>query len=188
MTEENTTYPRGRCCVKHPDAGGPCGEPFAVKVHGLSFCRHHGEEAQIGAALEEAYEVYNFFERFNNPHVHELSAPVQKALKAALAYEIPGASDKEHIEALARAYPNPPMNVCRMVIRWERDEDPGEYLPVFDTLLMSLQLIHRLQRIAHAEEETWLVEILESERQHVAAQAAVAYRRMERKRERRLAS
>ena len=182
MTEETTaTYAPVHCCVKHPSAGGRCGEPFAVKVHGLNFCERHGEEARLGALLEEQHEVETFFGRFDNPHTRELSSPVQKALQAALAYTRP-ASDKDHAEALARAYPNPPINVCRMVIRWERDEEPMEELPGFDCLLDSLFTVHRLQRIAHQEGETWLVEVLESERQHVAAQAAVAFMRMERRR------
>jgi len=43
------------CCVSHPTAGGPCGEPASVEVWALSFCEIHGAEAEA-AALAELWE------------------------------------------------------------------------------------------------------------------------------------
>ncbi len=168
MTEETTTY--AHCCVKHPDAGGRCAEPFAVEVYGLNFCKAHGEEARIGAALEEQHEVTTFLERFND---RGTNSPVEKAIRAVtFMYEAP-VSDTDYLEALTRTYPNVPDDVREKVVEMEEDEDP-ERESVLDDLLGTLHTLHRLQRIAHEEYQTYLVEILERERESVAAQTAVA--------------
>lgn len=43
---------------------------------------------------------------------------------------------------------------------------------MFGTLVNSLYTLHKLMRIAFEEGETWLVEVLEIERESVAAQIA----------------
>lgn len=59
---------------------------------------------------------------------------------------------------------------------------------VRDTLMDSLDALHKLMRIAFEEGETWLVEVLEIERESVVAQAAVALEnRLHKRAERRLA-
>ncbi len=62
-----------------------------------------------------------------------------------------------------------------MVEEAEADDEPG-YESFADTLIGSLQSIHRCMRIAYEEREAWLVEVLEGERQSVAAQCAYALR------------
>jgi hypothetical protein len=173
MTEQNaTTEERARCCVRHEDLGGPCREPFAVEVYGLAFCERHGEEIRTGAAVEEREEVYNFFERFRNPHVRGLSSAVEHALAAALERTYP-TPDKAHWEALRRLYPDTTEHVRGMIARWEADENP-DYAGPLDALLLSLNTVHTCIRIAYQDVETWLTEALELERESLAAQAAVA--------------
>ncbi len=47
---------------------------------------------------------------------------------------------------------------------------------MLDTLLDERQTLYKLLRITHAEGMTWLVEVLEEERQSLAAQAAYVLR------------
>ncbi len=177
--EENTTATKegsGYCFVRHPDAGGQCWEPEVVEVHGLCFCKAHGEEARIGAALE-AYDDANWFlERLRNPHVPKQSDGIERALELAqerLRGEVP--PEPEYERALEAAYPEIPEDTRRRVVNWQLDEVPGE-LGVYDILRMNLHTLHKLLRIAHAEGMTWLVEVLEEERHALAAQAAYALR------------
>ena len=172
MTEHTTTMEEHpvHCSVAHPDAGGPCFEPFAASVYGLNFCEAHGLQAALGAALEEQLEVDTFLERFRD---RGTNSPVEKALRTALMHSGKTVSDQEHWEALLRAYGNAPANVRGMVAEMESDEDPGR-MSVLDDLLDTLHTLHKLQRVAYEEWQTYLVETLQREREHVAACAAVA--------------
>ncbi len=175
MTEETTTTATGeerplRCFVRHEDAGDPCSEPSVVEVYGLPFCEAHGLQATLGAALEEQHEVEVFAERFRD---RGMNSPVEKALRTLAHRGERAVSDQEHWEALARAYGNAPADVREKIAEWEADEDPGR-MSVLDDLLDTLYTLHKLQRIAHEEWQTYLVEILERERESVAAQTAVA--------------
>ncbi len=172
MTEEQstTTTDYTHCSVAHPDAGGPCSEPFAVSVYGLNFCEAHGLQAKLGAALEEAHEVQVFAERFRD---RGTNSPVEKALRTLAGREERTVSDEEHWDALLRAYGNAPADVRGRVAEMEADENPGR-MSVLDDFLDTLYTLHKLQRIAYQEWQTYLVEILERERESVAAQAAVA--------------
>ncbi len=87
-------------------------------------------------------------------------------------------SDADYWVALARAYPNAPEDVRERVARWEEDEEPG-YAAVVDNLLDQLHVTHKVMRTAYEGKATWLVELLERERESVAAQAAVALERAE---------
>ena len=49
-TEESRALP---CFVRHEDAGGHCGRIATMKVYGINFCEAHGEEAKLGAGLEQ---------------------------------------------------------------------------------------------------------------------------------------
>ncbi len=176
-TTETTTGEELPCFIRHLDAGGQCEEPGAVQVHGLNFFEAHGEEALIGAGLE-AYDDANwFFERFRNPHVPQQGDGIERALGFALARlreEAP--SDSDHQRALVAAYPEIPVETRRQLVNWQIDEEPG-YAAVVDTLLDNLHTIHKLLRITHAVKDmTWLVEVLEEERQSLAAQAAYVLR------------
>ena len=163
------------CVVRHPDAGGRCGRTATMKLYGLlNFCEEHGEEARIGADMELYYDAGYFFDRFRNPHVPDLNDLVERELEAAVGrMNEGGPSDENYYQALARAYPEPPEYVREQLLRWERDERNGGDLPV-DLLLDSLMTVRKLVRLAHEDGEDWLLEILEHERQELAARAAFA--------------
>ncbi len=76
---------------------------------------------------------------------------------------------------LVRAYPDAPEGIRANVLQWERDEGPNRG-PVVESLLGSLRTLGKLMRVAHEDGETWLVEVLELERESLAAQAAYALR------------
>ena len=99
---------------------------------------------------------------------------VERELEAAVGrMNADGPSDENYYQALARAYPEPPEYVREQLLRWERDERNGGDPPV-DVLLDSLMTVRKLMRLADADGEDWLVEILEHERQELAARAAFA--------------
>jgi hypothetical protein len=176
-SEENTTTTATEgtwpCFVRHEDAGGQCWQPAATKVYGLDFCEAHGEEARLGALLEEEQDAEWFFERFRASHVPNLSEVIRGGLSRAidgLSYMDEG---KYH-RAIVRAHDGlVPDEVRERVQLWEGDEEAG-YGTVLDYCLDSLFVLHKLLRIAQAEKRTWLVEVLEVERQSIAAEAAVA--------------
>ena len=184
MTEENKTTTETTpvyCCVAQPDAGGPCSEPFAVEVYGLNFCAAHGLEARLGSALESGYDAENYFRRQTNPEVVALPPVVLGGLEAAISNVRAGQpSEEDYNQALLDAYSNTSQNVRERIALWEADEEDG-YLSVVDVLLSSLQFVHKLQRIAYEEGETWLTEMLERERESTAAQTAVALENAERR-------
>jgi len=187
MNEEATTTAateeRGRhCFVRHPDAGGQCWEPgTGPEVYGLNFCEAHGEEARIGAGLESCHDAENFFHRLRNPEATALPSAVRRGLEAAIrSVHSERPADEDHYRALSRAYPAStiPAEVRARVEAWLLDEEPG-YLSMLDSLLDSLLLLHKLMRVAHedrADCATSLIEVLEQERQCLAAQAAYVLR------------
>lgn len=69
------------------------------------------------------------------------------------------------------AYPEVPEETRERVLAW-RAEDALGHFGALDTLLMELHTFHKLLHIAHVEGMTWVVELLEQERQSNAAQAA----------------
>jgi hypothetical protein len=149
-----------------------------MKLYGLlNFCEEHGEEARIGAEMERYYDAGYFFDRFRNPHVPDLNDLVERELEAAVGrMNEEGPSAADYYRALRRAYPEPPEYLREQIRRWERDErndkERGE-APV-DLLLDSLMTVRKLMRCAREDGEDWLVEILEHERQELAARAAYA--------------
>lgn len=164
------------CVVRHSDAGGRCERMATVKLYGiLNFCPEHGEEAKIGA-LKEAYaDAGYFFDRHRNPHVPDTNSVIDEALESwSMHLNHAGPSDDDHQRALSRAYPNPPERVREIVLGWERDERANGGPTPHDQLLDSLGTILKLMRLAHEDGESWLVELLEYQRQEMAAQAAFA--------------
>lgn len=82
---------------------------------------------------------------------------------------------EDHRRALVRAYPDVPETVTGKVLQWERDEEPHSGA-VVDSLLSSLGTLSKLMRVAHEDGETWIVELLETEREGIAAQLSYALR------------
>ena len=176
MTEVNTTTTTVEgplpCFVRHEDAGVQCYRPEAVRVHGLGFCAEHGEEARLGAALEEQHEVDTFLERFQD---RGTNSPVEKALRTAFEHRVDEeVSGADYQDALMRAYPDPPDRLRREVHNWILDEHPGYHETVVDYLLRALNLTNKLMRVSYEEQMMWMVERLENERESLAAQAACA--------------
>lgn len=173
-TDENE---RGRpCCVYHPDAGGRCERTSTVRMYDLlCFCPEHGAEARLGALMEVYQDAAYFFDRFRNPHVPDINGLVDRELGAAVVRmndESP--SDQEYYRALSLAYPDTPQRVREIIRQWERDERGDGGVPPFDLLLDSLNTLRRLMRLSHEDGQDWLTEILEYQRQEMAAQAAFA--------------
>ncbi|MDP9480449.1 MAG: hypothetical protein M3R38_33110 [Actinomycetota bacterium] len=164
------------CVVRHEDAGGRCQKAATVRMYDvLNFCPEHGEEARIGALLELYQDAGYFFDRFRNPHVPDMNPLIERELAAAIRrMNDEGPSDEDYYRALSRAYPNPPEKVREIIRQWERDEKADQGPMPADLLLDSLNTLNKLMRLAHADGECWLVEILEHERQETAARAACA--------------
>jgi len=135
------------------------------------------------AALEEARDDATWYlERFSDPHVPGQSSAIQRALEVALEHvraESPSGTD--YYPALQRAYPASliPDKVTTQVHNWIAEEEPGPP-SVYDHLLNTLATLHRCMRIAFENEEDWLVEVLEEEREAIVGQAAVALEDLER--------
>ncbi len=165
------------CVVRHEDAGGHCERTATMWVYGLAFCELHGEEARAGALLEAYEDAGHFFDRFRNPHTPDVSEIVERELAAAVdRMRGEGPDDAAYQDALRLAYPDVPEKVRAGVIRWEEDTDYGKEFGPVDCLLDTLMTMHRLLRLAFEDAECWLVEVLEYEREAVAAQAAYALR------------
>lgn len=161
------------CFVRHEDAGGQCWEPATMNVYGLNFCEVHGEEARLGALVEEKQDAEWFFDRFRSSHVPGLSSQIERGLDLALDKVRP-VEEKDYYRALVRAHDGlVPEGVRERLALWEGDEEAG-CASVVDCCLDTLFVLHKLLRIAHEGGVTWLVEVLEVERQSIAAEAAVA--------------
>jgi hypothetical protein len=165
------------CFVYHEDAGGHCERTATTRVYGLAFCGAHGAEVRAGALLEAYEDAGHFFDRFRNPHTPPVSEIVERELAAAVnRMNDEGPGDRAYQDALRRAYPDVPEKVRAGVHTWEEDADHGKELGPVDCLLDTLMTMHKLLRLAFEDGECWLVEVLEYEREAVAAQAAYALR------------
>ncbi len=162
MTENTTTAAtpaaeegQTPCFVRHPDAGSQCREPASVRVYGIGFCERHGEEARIGALMEELQDAAYFFERFRSPHIPTLKGLIERELAAAVGRLTgSGPTDEDYQRALLRAYsPNIPKRVREQTRDWKLCERPG-HASVADTPLDSLVTLHKLLCIAHEEQES----------------------------------
>jgi hypothetical protein len=165
------------CFVHHEDAGGWCDRSATMRVYGINFCEEHGREVRAGALMEVYHDAAYFFDRFRNPHTPDFNEIVERELLAAVdRMRGEGPSDQDYQDALRRAYPDVPEKVRAGVETWEEDTDDGHELPPEDCLLDTLMTMHKVLRLAFEDGESWLVEVLELERESVAAQAAYAMR------------
>ncbi len=165
------------CFVHHEDAGGWCERTATMRVYDLNFCDKHGGEVRAGALLEAYQDAAYYFDRARNPHTPDLNEIVERELVAAVSrMNGEGPSDKDYYRALRLAYPDVSEKVRAGVHTWEEDTDYGEEFGPVDSLLDRLATMHKLLRLAFEDGETWLVEVLELEREAVAAQAAYALR------------
>ncbi len=165
------------CYVHHEDAGGRCERMATMQVYGLAFCEAHGAEVRAGALLEGYEDAGHFFDRFRNPRTPDVSEIVERELEAVVnRMRGEGPDDAAYQDALRLAYLDVPEKVRAGVHTWEEDTDYGKELGPVDCLLDTLMTMHRLLRLAFEDAESWLVEVLEYEREAVAAQAAYALR------------
>ena len=174
--EMDRTDKRGMPChVHHPDAGGPCKRPATTEVYGLHFCEAHGEDVRLGAASQGAHQAWKFFERFRHPHVEGVGSAIEREIDAALDRIVRGRpSGEEETRAMLRAYPNATEQVREHVLS-DNEDEPG--LPTFyDSLMDGIYTLHECMEISYQDGQTWLVEILERERESASAHAACAYR------------
>ncbi|MDP9487946.1 MAG: hypothetical protein M3Q49_19505, partial [Actinomycetota bacterium] len=112
-------------------------------------------------------------------HTPDLNEIVERELVAAVSrMNDEGPADEDYQQALRLAYPDVPEKVRAGVLTWEGDWEADGYRDAapLDCLLDSLATMHKLLRLAFEDGETWLVEVLELEREAVAAQAAYALR------------
>ncbi len=166
--------PGAPCCVKNPHAGGQCPRPAATTVYGLHFCAPHGEQAAEGAYEEAQHSAEAFLDGFRHHEALPLPVLVSQAIEAA-SDSIYGRGGGDFYEVLFRAFPEPTPEVRKLVEEAEASDEPG-YEAFADTLIGSLHTMHRCMRIAYEEREVWLLELLEGERQSIAAQCAYAVR------------
>ncbi len=180
MTNELTTPYVGEardgapCCVKHPHAGGQCERPAATTVYGLHFCEPHGQQVAEGAYEEAHHDAEAFLDQFRDSEARPLPVLVSQAIEAA-SDSIYGRGGGDFYEVLFGAFPEPTPEVRGLVEEAEAGDEPG-YESFADTLIGALHTMHRCMRIAFEEREVWLLELLEGERQSVAAQCAYAVR------------
>ncbi len=162
------------CCVKNPHAGGQCPRSAAVAVYGLHFCAEHGQQVADGALEEAQHDAEAFLDGFRHHEARPLPVLVSRAIEAGSAHVFAHEGD-DFYEVLFRAFPEPTPEVRGLVEEAEASDEPG-YEAFADTLIGSLHTMHRCMRIAYEEREVWLLELLEGERQSIAAQCAYAVR------------
>jgi len=87
----------------------------------------------------------------------------------------PNRTDAAAPRALAAAYPEMSDKARDELERWLLEQSLDEF-PVLDILLMELHALHKLLRTTYSEGMTWLFEVLEQERQSLAARSAYLLR------------
>ncbi len=164
------------CWVGHGEDLEPCKRPSVLRVYGINLCPDHGEEAKDGALEEMHQDAYEFFERFLADHVPPLGNPLvlagvrrwERAVPEGLEY-----SEGEAERLLLRAFPFRADRVDAETAREIADPNPGNEHPV-DLWLDDRHELHAMMRAAFERGMDWLVEKLEVEREHIAAQCAYA--------------
>ena len=143
-----------------------CGRDATMEVYGLSFCEIHGAECKAGALEEFYFDAGEFLGRLDNKAVRNPNAAALLMLREAVSEltERTIAAEEVADDALARAYPA------------SGEEPDPDYFAGYDHLRDVRVLLHRMMRLAFEAEETWLVELLEPERENVAAQLAYLIR------------
>lgn len=158
--------------------GARCPHDATMEVYGKAMCAVHGEEAASGAMEEIAYDLENELQRPVNPYVRPVSPHIEHALRHGFD-AIPAATDDYQRDnaLLLAAYPLDRDRADAETVLYAEDPDGngrGEYEPPYDQFMGDRMLIHRHMRLAFEAGADWLVEVLEAERQQVAAQVAYA--------------
>jgi hypothetical protein len=153
----------------------PCERKAHVYVNGIPLCEIHGAEAEAGVLEEMYFEASQFFARFENPYVLR---PDNRAVVWALEAGVVGdlgrrclEAESREREALVLAYPLR-RELMDPEVRAHDYSQPGE-VPA-DWFHPHRMLIHKLQRIAHEDGASSLVERLEGARQATTVQLAYA--------------
>ena len=164
------------CFVGYSGSSFGCEAAATMEVYGLPMCEEHGEKAAGGALEELAVHIEWESTRLLNPYTPRLNPDLEAALKRAagtLSPELAGA-DHPDDDLLAPAWPLDRERVDAETLDYVEDSAPRGYPPPFDSFIEDRRLVCRFMRLAYEEGETWLVEMLEQEREKVAAQAAYA--------------
>ncbi len=168
---------------EHGERGGSmapaaCERPAAVEVYGLWMCAVHGEEAAFGALEEIAHDLEQELQRPVNPYVRSLSPHLAHALGRGFEVLPEGVEDYGNDDAaLLAAFPLDRGRACAETLAYVEDPDGqgrGTHEPPFDAYMRDRMLLHRHMRLAFEEGADWLVEMLEAEREQIAAQVAYA--------------
>lgn len=157
-------------------APAACDRSAVMDVYGLPMCELHGEEAAGGALEEIAFDLENELERAANPHSRPLSPHLERALRYGMGSLPDEAYSREHADtALLKAFPLDRDRVEQSTLDYLRDPDSciGFQSPI-DSHMDDRMLLCRHMRLAFEEGASWLVEILEPQREVVAAQVAYA--------------
>jgi hypothetical protein len=180
---QETDVERGfPCWVGQSGELEPCKRPATVRVYGLAFCEEHGEEAAVGALEEMHQDAYEFFERFNNPHVPPLGNPlVRHALdhweravpEFAAELAATDALEERTEAALLKAYTFRADKVSMVSAAEIARPLRGNEHP-YDGWRDERHHIHACMRFAYERGMTYFVEAMEKTRESTSAQAAYA--------------
>jgi hypothetical protein len=161
------------CWATLPGGSELCEGTAILKVYGLPFCEVHGAEVRAGALAELYFDAEQFLTRLDNQGVPEPNPAALHALRAAISELSAGeaAANDEEDAALLRAYP-----FRRDLVDEDfRDFDyeaPAQGGVPEGWCRHHRLLIHRLMRLAHEGDATYIVETLEKDREHVSQQLA----------------
>lgn len=166
------------CWVGRSGSNIHCDRAATMEVYELAMCSDHGEEAASGALEEISYDLEQELQRPMNPHLRSLSPHLERALRHGFGSLPAEAGDHERADAaLLEAFPLDREAACAETLAYVRDPDPSgraKREPPHDYYMGDRLLVCRHMRLAFEEGATWLVELLEGEREQVAAQAAYA--------------
>ena len=154
-----------------------CKNPAVMEVYGVPMCEAHGEEAAAGALLEIAPDLEQELQRPMNGFVRSLSPHLEAALHhgfEVLSDEAKSAEDRSDALLLA-AFPLDRGRTDYESIAYAADPDANGRMtrePPSERFRNARLILHRHMRLAFEEGADWLVEMLEAERESVAAPVA----------------
>lgn len=149
-----------------------CERSAGMEVYGLPMCEAHGEEAASGALEEMHNDLDNELLRLDNGECRSLSPHLAAALYRGMDSLPEPESDRDD-DLLVAAWPLERERVDVTTTGYLEDPDarrsgPGPY----DSFLSARHLVCRLMRLAFEQDADWMVEVLEKERESVAAQVS----------------
>ena len=169
-----TKYGEGpRCFAGH---GFGCERESVMEVYGLHFCEAHGEQAASAAIEELIFDVEQHLHVGTGAHKSNLSPHVEHALYQARLAPPDGGDYDERVLA---AFP--------LDVKGREQVEPETFMyiedrlagkdtfhtsPPYDTHRYEETIVCQHMRLASEQDATWLVEMLEKEREASAAQAA----------------